>query len=92
MDAIVGWARLALAIVIPVSSIWVFFDGKSINERAYNVQQANEDAFVERLQPAAWALGAFFLWIVIFPWYLVERGKLLRQMEAAEAQTGIAKL
>lgn len=23
----------------------------------------------------AWALGALALWIVAFPWYLVERGK-----------------
>jgi hypothetical protein len=64
--AALGWLGLdrgrilvsnASAVVQMLSSLWVYFDARQ-----------------KRLpKPLHWGLGTLFLWIIVFPWYLVRR-------------------
>lgn len=49
--------RLLVTGVQVISSLWVFFDARQ-----------------KRLpKPLHWGLGTLFLWVIVFPWYLVRR-------------------
>lgn len=60
-----------LAAVI-ISSIWVYFDAKSIGVKKGLV------AGLADMGPGSWAAGCLVLWIVFFPFYLVKRGEFKR--------------
>jgi hypothetical protein len=62
-----------ILIIVIGSTIWVGFDASTnkITTDAKPYNWANG--------AVAWVLGCILLWIVAFPWYLVQRGKLLQQ-------------
>lgn len=46
-------------LLVLASAIWVYIDAK---KRGFS-------------NPASWGFGTFFVWIVVFPWYLVRRNR-----------------
>jgi hypothetical protein len=55
--------------VIISSAVWVFFDTKKLRIQS----------------PGQWIIGTLLLWIIGFPWYLVEREKHLAAQRAGQA-------
>ena len=56
------------ALVVLGSALWVSWDSSRIRIRDYNTRLAGH--------PIALFFGAYILWIVVFPWYLVVRSKI----------------
>jgi hypothetical protein len=54
--------------VVAVSAVWVYFD--ATQHRIGKVERGDNSA-------GAWAAGTMLLWVVVFPLYLVRRGKLI---------------
>jgi hypothetical protein len=50
------------------TAIWAGWDSKRIKAGEYDVRVARN--------PATLIAGIFFLWIIVFPWYLVERYRI----------------
>jgi hypothetical protein len=63
-------------IVIIVTSIWVFFDAKTIG-----VQKGQVDG-IANMGPLGWLLCCLLLWIVGFPLYLAKRSQF-KQINSA---------
>lgn len=61
-----------ILLVIIGTSIWVFFDAKSIGLKKGQVKGLAD------LGPGGWLVGSLLLWIVVFPLYLVKRGEFKR--------------
>ena len=72
---------LILLIVIG-SSIWVFFDARSIG-----VKKSNEKAQTGKVQmdmgPTGWAVCTLLLWIIAFPIYLYKRPGFKKRFQPA---------
>lgn len=68
---------VVLAIVI-ASSLWVYFDAKSIGVRKDLISG------FWNLSAGGWCIASLLLWIIIFPGYLIKRGTL-KAAAAAEA-------
>lgn len=59
-----GWA------VFLGSSIWAGVDAGKIQLKKYKVGGPSS--------PAITVIGCLLLWVVVFPWYLINKGKILR--------------
>ncbi|HZZ92994.1 MAG TPA: SHOCT domain-containing protein [Usitatibacter sp.] len=70
-----------LWIVIFGTSLWVYFDAKSIGTRKGDLTG------LFNLGPAGWFWVSLLLWIVGFPAYLAKRGELKRAVVARQTQT-----
>ena len=78
-----------LSLVVLVSSVWVLVDSHK------NRIQTHGFAYTVNTGCLAWFLGCLFLWIVVFPVYLVRRRKILslrREQAAMDALFRRAKL
>jgi hypothetical protein len=65
------WVHPACGYIIWVgTSIWAGWDAHQIGLSKYKLNVATS--------PATTFLGCLLLWIVIFPWYLVNKGKIAR--------------
>lgn len=62
-----------LWIVLVASSIWVFVDATTHRKRGTPVVSPTRHLTIG--SPIAWAAGCLLLWIVVFPLYLVGRGR-----------------
>lgn len=62
------------------SSIWVFFDARSIGVRPGLTRGLLD------MPPWGWALGCLLLWIIVFPLYLIKRGDLKRAAEGSQPE------
>jgi len=58
-----GW--LIAAVVVVGSSVWVYKDVNKIG------------VYIKGVGPVGWLLGCLFLWIFMFPYYLISRGAAL---------------
>jgi len=58
-------------LAILASAVWVFFDARQITEQKRLPEGPMEQS------PLVWAIAVALLWIVCFPLYLVQRGKVL---------------
>jgi hypothetical protein len=56
------------ALVVFCTSLWIAFDSSRIKIRQYCTRLSGH--------PVALFFGAYILWIVVFPWYLVVRSKI----------------
>src|SRR5688572_26315386 len=65
-------AGLVFLIVLG-TSIWVLVDANSLGFGKRQMQKGKVDA-----SPWVWFLGCLALWIVVFPFYLVKRGRYKR--------------
>jgi hypothetical protein len=63
-------------IVVLGTSIWVYFDAKSLGFGKRQLVPGHLDA-----GPGMWCLGCLALWIIMFPLYLAKRGKYKRAQE-----------
>lgn len=61
------------------TSIWVFFDAKSIGVKKGQVKG------IADMSPVGWLFGCLLLWIVAFPIYLSKRGEFKRLNEQASS-------
>ena len=68
-------------VIVIGTSIWVFFDAKSIG-----VKKTNEKSFIN-FGAVGWGLCCLLLWIVAFPLYLVKRSDLKRKFQPEVSQT-----
>lgn len=63
---------MIILLIVIGTSIWVFFDAKSIG-----IKKSGEKAQTGKLQtdmgPAGWAICCLLLWIFVFPLYLCMR-------------------
>ena len=68
------------------TSIWVFFDAKSIG-----IKKTSEKAQSGKLQmdmgPAGWAICCLFLWILAFPLYLCKRPGFKKKFQPTSIST-----
>jgi hypothetical protein len=62
----VGGMQLVALLVIVVSAAWVGYDSSR--------RDWSRSSFANR--PWKWVVGTLLLWIVIFPLYLFQRGKV----------------
>jgi len=67
-------------LVIIGTSIWVYFDSKSIG-----VKKGLNPGFLD-LGPIGWMLATLLLWIIAFPAYLGTRGKLKKLGQANQLE------
>ena len=80
------------ALVVLGTSLWIAFDSTRIKIRQYNTRLSGH--------PVALFFGAYILWIVVFPWYLVVRSriragqieKVNREVRGAGFALGVALL
>lgn len=56
--------------IVLVTALWAGYDAARINLSKYKVGGTTG--------PVMTVIGCLLLWIVVFPWYLVNRGKILR--------------
>jgi hypothetical protein len=81
-------ASLVFMIVLG-TSIWVLIDAKSLGfgqRQLYRGGRADEG-------PWFWFFGCLLLWIVVFPWYLVKRGRYRSSTEpVSEIAPDLARL
>jgi len=81
IDPVFLWA------IFLTTSVWASIDASRISMKKY---QLNGPA-----GPISTLLGCLLLWIVVFPWYLVNKGKIargempLKDKDAEQARTGI---
>ena len=59
-----------IVFLVVATSIWAAFDASKIGLRKYRVGGATSPVFT--------LLGCIVLWIIFFPWYLVNKGKIQR--------------
>lgn len=70
-------AELIWLIVIG-TSIWVFFDARSIGVKKGQVTG------IANMNPVGWLFGCLLLWIIAFPIYLSKRGEFKRINEKSQ--------
>lgn len=77
LGILAAWIFLALAIhpslgyaIFLGTTIWAGIDASKINLSKYKVGGPTS--------PAVTVIGCLLLWIVVFPWYLVNKGKIAR--------------
>ena len=73
-----------LLLVVIGSSIWVYFDAKSIG-----VRKGLEKGFFD-MGPSGWAAASLLLWIFVFPAYLAKRGTLKGLASGSQQVTPVA--
>jgi len=61
---------MLMLIIVVASSIWVYFDAKSIG-----VRKGIVSGFLD-LGPGGWCGATLLLWLVCFPLYLAKRSSL----------------
>jgi rhomboid protease GluP len=64
---------LAGVVVVLLSSTWVYCDARKHRIPTHGY------AYTANTGAGAWLIGCLFLWIVVFPAYLIRRGSLLEQ-------------
>lgn len=68
MDDIIIW-------IIIGTSVWVFFDAKSIGVKKGLIPG------IANMTPIMWLVTCLLLWIIAFPIYLVKRGEFKKAVE-----------
>jgi Protein of unknown function (DUF2510) len=71
-------AFLIMFMVVVGTSIWLGFDAAN--------HDWSEDSFANK--PWKWVVGALLLWIVVFPLYLVKRGRVPLKSDGANGVQG----
>ena len=66
-----------ILLLIIGTSIWVFFDARTIGVKKGMVKG------LANLGPTGWLQASLFLWIVAFPLYIAKRGEFKRLNEKA---------
>lgn len=61
-----------ISLIILGTSVWIFFDAKSIGVKKGQVKGLAD------LGPGGWLVGSLLLWIIVFPMYLFKRGEFKR--------------
>ncbi len=61
-----------VVIVVILSAIWVFFDARKIGVRKGLIKG------LMNMGPWGWALCCLWLWIIVFPLYLIKRGEMMK--------------
>jgi hypothetical protein len=61
--------ELMVLLVVLGSAVWVRFDASG--------RDWSSDRFAN--SPAKWVIGCLLLWLVVFPAYLIKRGRALRK-------------
>jgi len=81
---------LLVLIIVVGTSIWVYFDAKSLG-----FKRTGKGGLTD-MGPGSWLAGSLLLWIVIFPIYLVARSRFKKDkvstVQAASEQSGNAGL
>ena len=77
-----GLLEQIIGAVVILSSIWVFFDAKSIGVK----KDLTNGMFA--MSAGMWFLACLFLWIISFPAYLIKRGEFKRLAQARGVTSG----
>jgi|GEM_PF-2418975 hypothetical protein len=72
--------------VVTGTSIWVFFDAKSIG-----IQKGSSKGFLD-MGPVGWSLSCFLLWIVAFPIYMAKRNEFKHTTELPQRIIDVAPI
>ena len=62
---------IVFSVILVASIVWMFMDAAK-----HKIPQAGW-----------WAFGGFLLWIVVFPWYLIQRRKMIDQAQEKPTET-----
>jgi len=77
---------MIILLIVIGTSIWVFFDAKSIG-----IKKSNEKAQAGKVQtdmgPTGWAICCLLLWIIAFPIYLFKRPGYKKRFQVAGVST-----
>lgn len=68
---------LLLTLLIVVSWVWVYFDATT-----NKIGKVGDDPSIFNMHAGAWAIAIIFLWVIVFPAYLIKRKSLIEKAKS----------
>jgi hypothetical protein len=65
---------LVVILVVLATAIWVDRDARKLVAAGATKSQMGGNA------PLTWSIATILVWIIVFPWYLVKRGQVRREL------------
>jgi hypothetical protein len=65
---------LSVLLVVIGTAIWVDQDARKLVSAGATKTQLGGTS------PIAWSIGTLLIWIIVFPWYVVKRAKVIREL------------
>jgi hypothetical protein len=64
---------ILVALVVLGTAVWVDQDARKLLAAGATKEQLGNS-------PITWGIATILVWIIVFPWYLSKRGKILREL------------